>query len=229
MDEIRRFRLLITPFVYFAWLMFGIWLRDEPTKWGFAQELSKNGLAGAAVALLVATTIPCGYFLNSLSLWLSSLLFYVKEQHVEALPDLFGPERETNQVANAIWRHLKIDGAKARAIRKHEVYATATLAYGVVEDEVGSWVTRRWATFNIGLNSATTIVAAGVTWWAFFTVRVPLPWFCLTIALPPVFIYSAWNAWTETIGMLRFQALREFDEPTASPRTCSCEKREAPS
>jgi hypothetical protein len=88
----------------------------------------------------------------------------------------------------------------------YELYATATLDHDVLGPGLSEWIARRWNAFSIAASSATAVSLAFIAHVIVF--GWDACWATISFLMVAFLACSAKAPWRETMGMLRFQALR---------------------
>lgn len=210
MDEDRRIRFLVAPFLFFASLATGMLLDAEwrPVLWNAIREIPKESIA-AMITILVSGGIgifAAGFVIGTFTYVLLRVSFLAvswctggSRQHEIALSD---------DTLNALRRELKSTLANGPGRNRiDELYIGVTFDHGVLRmlnDGLHNWMVRRWNAFSINATSATGLALSllfggslGISscWWYAAIVMIAIT-FCIT---------AIW-AWHDTMMMLSFQA-----------------------
>jgi hypothetical protein len=228
MDEDRQIRFLIPPFFLYACLLWWAYI-DPPVRCYVAGIL--GGSLNELVPILAAAgaaTIPIGYSIGTLGVFLLKVLFWVLS--------LVRP-RELRQIHEAcinkeayasILLRTKSPNDPWNVKRPNLLYAVATFDHELLPEGIHKWLLRRFNSFCVAFNSALAIVIALLIvrfrarsfdvfcgfsekqWqqqasWAWDSKKL---WLVTSFSLLALLFWAAYNSWRETMKMIEFQAQR---------------------
>jgi len=194
-DEERRIRFTIPPFLLFASLLWGAHLGGCDIKSFFKPET-----ATAVLGLLAATAVaivPIGFVISTLSVALLKAVAAIdgRETYEAVLSD---------STFDHIWGQLKCTQKKDK---KLTLYVAATFDHELLENGIHKWLMRRWNSFNLAAHSIVALLLAHV-FALVFPFRQVCGWWLTTVFAVLVLFFTAINARRETMGMIDFQAHR---------------------
>jgi hypothetical protein len=228
LDEDRQIRFLIPPFFLYASLLW--WAFIDPYLHCWLGDIAGGGLKEllTLAATAGAVTLPLGYSIGTLGMWLLQFLFLWSKprQMYEAYakPECF----------RIILRETTARDDPTDASRPGLLYGMATFHHELLPEQTRKWVERRWTSFNLAFNSALAMtislvivaVRAFYTWpfdpycgtsekqwqvaagWHPFILGQKFWWFSTNALLIWLFIWAARKSWHETMDMIDFQARR---------------------
>jgi hypothetical protein len=199
MDQDRQIRFAIPPFFLFGSLLWGAYLGGINLEHLLNLETTK-GVLGVLAAAAIAL-VPIGFVISSLSIFLMRLAF--RCFHTPTYEVVL--DKET---LSRIWKKVHRSG---EADPKQILFASATFDHGRLEEGVHLWIFRRWTSMNVALHSSVALVLAHLVA-PIFQVPQTFGWWITTVVLLGLFGFNCWKAWSEVMGMLQFQALRDPPE-----------------
>lgn len=223
MDQDRQIRFLIAPFFLYASLLW--WVFIDPNLRCSLVTLTGGGLKELlpVVAAAGAATIPLGFSIGTLGLFLLKAVFWVRSK--------FWPPAQAYD-ASASDECLKIilrEVGAPRETRASLLYAVATFDHELLPAGIHTWLVRRWNSFNVAFNSALAVVISFVfvgvrevyVWrrnsycgWSEVQCRNAargegqLAWLIVNGLLLCLLLWAACTSWHETMGMIDFQSRR---------------------
>jgi hypothetical protein len=195
MDQDRQIRFAIPPFFLFASLLWGAYLGGRDLSPIFRPETAKEVLgllAAAAVAV-----VPIGFLISTLSVTL-----------LRGLAAVFGnPTYEavlSDSTLERVWNQL---ASKQTKNKKLTLYAAATFDHELLAAGIHTWLLRRWNSFNVATHSIVALALAHAVAPIF---RIPqvCAWWISTVIVVTLLLWTALNAWRETMTMIEFQSYR---------------------
>jgi hypothetical protein len=208
MDEDRRIRFFVAPFMFLASLAWGM-ARDP--KVGLASVIGVElkldqitsllaAIAGAGLALF-----PLGFAIGTIT--------YVALRLVFEVGCFFGLGSRSHEIyfsaatLPAVWRAIEMPDEPDR---KEAFIAGVVFDYDVLaktHEPVHRWLFRRWNAFSISITSTTALVLSlviggllGIEW--------RNDWHWPVIGLCVVLVVSAILSWRDTMAMAAFMARR---------------------
>jgi hypothetical protein len=194
-DQKREIRFAVPPFLYFASLLWGSYLAGgHPIS--IFKHACKEGLLGV-LALVAAATIPAGYLISTISVLLLRLVAWLRR----------APTYEaglSDATFDKIWRRLRPNEEKDPRLT---LYAATTFDHELLNENIHTWLFRRWNSFYVATNSGVALALAFCTGWLVH-IHHTCPWFVSTASLMVVLFIAAWQSWRETMEMIEFQSRR---------------------
>jgi hypothetical protein len=205
MDDDRRIRFLVAPFIFLASLAWGI-VRDPNIKLTSLLpgiELKLNDLTGLATAIAGGglALFPLGYAIGTIT--------YVALRLLSEIACLFGWGSRSHEVhlsktpLATVWRAIGVSGPPNRwdaffagVVFDHDLLRTKC-------EGIHKWLFRRWNAFSIAVTSITALL---LSLWVgnFIGIAWRNDWHCIVFTLCAVLVLSACFAWRDTMGMLAF-------------------------
>lgn len=195
MDKDRQFRMLIPPFFLFASVLWEAYLSGDLGRYvqRMANNTDPNSLKSvlSILGVLGVATLPIGYAIGVFTLsFLRSL---------RVLP-LF-PHRAydvpiSKHAMEKIWQKLGI----SKESKQSALCVAAVFDHVLLQRPIHEWLFRRWTTFNICTQCATSLVFSYALGSA-FNVRPTLWWWITIGALFGIFIWQSIASWCETYEM----------------------------
>ena len=205
MDDDRRIRFLVAPFIFLASLAWGI-ARDPCitlTSLLPGIELKLNDLTGLATAIAGGglALFPLGYAIGTIS--------YVALRLPFEIACRFGWGSRSHEVhlskelLATVWRVI---GASEPPNRWDALFAGVVFDHDLLRTKyegIHKWIFRRWNAFSIAVTSITALL---LSLWvgSFVGIAWRIDWHCSVLTLCAVLAFSAWFAWRDTMGMLAF-------------------------
>jgi hypothetical protein len=204
MDELRRIRFFIPPFIFFLSLFWGSYLSNvTPPPW--IKNLTYKDLLNLAV-ILAGAAIPLGFVINSISITFLRFFFFIIR-------------RGTYEVwlnKEALKRIEKLVGSGIKLDKKWELYGVATFDHGLLDKRLNEWIGRRWTIFNLSAHSCIAIIIAHILA-PFLQISYSEDWGLSSIFFIIIFIISAIIAYKHTMQMLDFQSRRMLSNDEGKP------------
>ena len=195
MDQDRQIRFVIPPFFLFASLLWGAYLGGVDLSPLFKPETGKEVL-GLLAAVAVAI-VPIGFLIGTLSVLLLRMLVTISRNATyEAV--LGDPTLER------IWTQLQ---STQNRNKKLTLYAAATFDHEFMAPGIHTWLMRRWNSFNVASHSVVALVLAHAMA-PIFSIPQVCAWWISTFVLLGLLVFTALNAWRETMAMIDFQSYR---------------------
>ncbi len=203
MDEARQVRFLVAPFYFLASLLAGAVLAGRICPASLTDVQLNSVLAiGAAV---LASTLPLGFLLGSVSILALRAIFLVGSAlhwtHNANYEASLSPE-----TWKRIWPKLQMpeDFSFEASLA---LYTAATYDHELLHRGIHEWLGRRWNAFNVSVNSATALLLAPFAG-GLLSIAVKPAWWIPSLVLAAVFLTTAVLAWRDTMQMIEFQAHR---------------------
>lgn len=212
MDEDRRIRFLVAPFIFLASLAWGI-VRDPCVNLASllpGVELKLNDLPGivAAIAGGGLALFPLGYAIGVIS--------YVGLRLIFGIVYLFGFGSTSHEVCfpekllPSLWKVIEMPG---KPHRRDVFFAGAEFDYDLLRTKylgIHNWLFRRWSAFNIAVTSITALLLSLLVGQGLLKIVWHNEWQCAVYTLCIILFVSALFAWKDTMGMLAFM-LRKLE------------------
>jgi len=208
MDEDRRIRFFVAPFMFLASLAWGI--ARDPTI-GLTSllgvELKLNELPSliAAIASGGLALFPLGFAIGTIT--------YVVLRLISEAACFFGWGSRSHEVhfsapsLAAVWRTIEMPG---NPDRWEAFFAGIVFDYDVLaknHEPIHRWLFRRWNAFSISVTSTTALILSlGFGW--FLGIGWRNDWHWPVVCLCVVLVASAILSWRDTMGMAQFMARR---------------------
>lgn len=200
MDSDRQVRLLIPPFFFFASILLGTLLTENPIRnWVSSASDGQLLAVGGAIA---GSLLPVGFAISTITYLLLRLAFLPAKRSFETH---LSPE-----ALEALWPSLR---TTLKQDAQHTFNAAITLDHELLSSGMHSWVMRRW---NVCIISAQACVALGLAHALACQLRLEQPkqWWAGSLSIAAVMAVSGVIAWRGTMGMLEFQAYRQSAPPS---------------
>jgi len=195
MDQDRQIRLAIPPFFLLASLLWGAYLGGLDLSPLLKPDTAKEVLgliAAAAVAIL-----PVGFLISTISVTLlQGLAAICRKPTYEAVLD--------DSTLHRIWSKL---GTVEVMDAKLTLYAVATFDHELLHAGIHTWLLRRWNHFNVAVHSIVALALAHVVA-PVISIPQGWPWFTTTAVSIALLSWTGFNAWRQTMRMIRFQSHR---------------------
>jgi len=189
-------RFAIPPFFLLASLLWGAYLGGLDLSPVFKPDTAKEVLALLAAAAVAV--VPMGYLISTLSVaLLRGLVAIAKKPTYEAVL--------SGTTLDRIWSQLQ--SAQARD-EKLTLYAAATFDHELLTSGIHTWLLRRWNSFNVAAHSIVALVLAHAVA-PIFSIPQVCAWWVSTLVLVGLLVFTALNAWRETMAMIKFQSYRQ--------------------
>lgn len=200
MDQDRQIRLLIPPFLFFAWLALG--LSFDPPCWAAVIGTRTKDEWVALGAVVAASLLPVGFLFAAFSTLALRILFFVTRRPYEA----FLTERSQGILAGVV--HLSTP-----MTRDEQLFAAVTFDHAILAPGVHAWITRSWSAFNVSVNSVAALFAAhcaALLW----DIPQSRSWVGLSAGVLLLLLANAIVTWRNTMKMMEFQIA--YHERTAT-------------
>lgn len=196
MDDIRRIRFFIPPFIFFLSLFWGGYLSEPTPPW--ITEYKTENLLGLVAALGVSA-IPLGFLISTISIFILRLLSHLLRRRTYEV----SVDDDTRQrIRNRLGQVPELD-------RNWEFYEIASFDHGLLPNGVNRWIARRWTTFNVSAHSCVAVLIAYV-----LAPLLSISWswgWSLSTAVVIVMLYiNARISYRETMRMIEFQSHLDF-------------------
>jgi len=243
MDQDRQIRFLIPPFFLYTSLLW--WASIDPYLHCSLVALTGGGLKEVLPVIAVAggLTIPVGYSIGTLAMFILTLIFRVRSGLTEQ-KQLYDAAVCDDCYNGVVLVTKAADRPFDRKVRPNLLYAVATFDHELLPGGTHKWVERRWNGFNVAFNSALAIaISFAVVFirhlyvWPFnpycgWTEKQWLDaatwgcrqwwWLGVNLGLLGLLLWAACKAWQETMRMIEFQSRRknvhELTERKAKPQ-----------
>jgi len=196
MDELRRIRFFIPPFIFFLSLFWGFYLSGGTSPEWLKNLTNKDLLA--LVTILAASAIPLGFLINTISITFLRVLFFIMRQGTY---EVWLNNEALRRIEEQVNSGLTLD-------KKWELYGVATFDHELLDKGVNEWIARRWTIFNLSAHSCAAIIIAH-----FLAPSLKIisneDWVLSSIFIIVILIISAIIAYKNTMKMLDFQSYRE--------------------
>ena len=199
MDELRRIRFFIPPFIFFLSLFWGLYLsRDTLPLW--LNNLTNKDLL-VLVTILAASAIPIGFLINTISITFLRILFFIMRQGTY---EVWLSNEALKRIEERVDSGLTLD-------KKWELYGAATFDHELLDKGVNEWIARRWTIFNLSAHSCAAIIIAHLIAPS-LKISSNEDWILSSIFIIVILIISAIIAYKNTMEMLHFQSYRKFQK-----------------
>lgn len=203
MDQNRQIRFLIPPFFLIASLFLGDFFSCSNIINRIAEQGDQNILA--IVAALGASTIPLGFLIGAIPIAVLNFIGLVPcRKKTKWNYELSISPNALKKIWPKLETSLKFDFQKT-------FYAGVTFDHDILPVGIHQWLMRRWNAFNIHINCCTSLLLSHAVG-PFLSISQTLYWWIATIIIFLLFFFNAMVARRQTMQMLEFQALRDFEE-----------------
>ncbi|MDD4051608.1 MAG: hypothetical protein PHR28_06905 [candidate division Zixibacteria bacterium] len=215
MDQTRQIRLLIAPFFFFATLISAQYFADTPRTLEWMNAHSSSTIAAIA-GLLAAATLPVGFLINTVTVFLLRILFWLFGKNYEADItkadfDLVLPHFDS--VLNNHIRSMALDkkwGCNTVRIMR---YIAVTFDHDILyrhRHGIHEWLTR---VFSVCMVSASSVVAVFLALIVICLLPISTKyWWDWTIwGIIVLLSMGFWYARDEVLEMTRFQMYQKFE------------------
>lgn len=215
MDEDRRIRFLVAPFIFLASLAWGI-VRDPCVNLSSllpGVDLKLNDLSGivATIAGGGLALFPLGYAIGAISYVGLRLIFLIVYQcgfgstsYEVCIPEKLLP---------TLWKIIKMPESPHR---RDVFFAGVAFDYDLLSTKylgIHKWLFRRWSAFNIAATSITALLLSLVVGQGLLKIEWHTEWQCAVLTLCIILFISAILAWKDTMGMLAFMVRKLESTP----------------
>lgn len=196
MDQDRQIRFAIPPFFMLASLLWGGYLGGLDLSPIFRPGTAKEVLgllAAAAVAV-----VPMGFLISTLSVTFLRLLAYLSGNPTyEAVL--------SDATLKRIWMQLQSTQSSEKELT---LYAAATFDHELLATGIHTWLLRRWNSFNVSAHSVVALLMAHAVA-PILQIPQTFIWAISSFLIVGVLVFTAINAWWETMAMIEFQSYRQ--------------------
>lgn len=217
MDDDRRIRFLVSPFVFVVFLLWSLALDPARSLDNLLPAVSlriPNDLANAVAALAAG-----GSAVFVIGLAIGTLTHVALRASFTIARWRKGRSQEialSAETLKAICRAIGMNSNKPS--HRDELFVAVCFDHGSLHKDHGglhTWIRRRWSAFNISASSATAILLAYLAS-LYFDISLCQRWYVPAGLLFLVFVASAVCAWRDTMQMYKFMATTRLANPPPS-------------